>query len=148
MTEDTVKRRPGRPARDLTDEEFGQLKVLYRVPGLRPPTWVCQCKCDPDRTVQVTSTQLLRGHVKSCGCLQGTWLRVRTDTLQRVAANLASLNEIIAELVTAGCDDPGFAQMTRDLLRDHSWSLGFQFQGQQAPADWTPWWEKTGEDQA
>lgn len=51
-----------------------------------------------------------------------------------IKANLASLNEIVAELVDAVSDDPEFAQLTRDKLRDHSWALGYEFQGEAGPA--------------
>ena len=48
----------------------------------------------------------------------------------KIAANLASLNELAAELTAAVSDDPEFVQMTRTTLRDHSWSLGYEFQGE------------------
>lgn len=51
-----------------------------------------------------------------------------------VAANLASLNEIIAEMTQAlaqhGMTDIPFARMVRETLRDHSFALGFEFQGE------------------
>jgi hypothetical protein len=47
-----------------------------------------------------------------------------------VGANLASLNEIITEMVARVSPDPAFAAMVRDLLREHSWSLGYPFQGE------------------
>ena len=54
-----------------------------------------------------------------------------------VAANLASLNEIMAELVEQAIQigvEPQFARMTRGKLRDHSWALGYEFQGERGPA--------------
>jgi len=57
-------------------------------------------------------------------------------TLDQVMANLASLNEIAAELVDAVSDDPEFAEMTRTVLKDHSWQFGFEFQGERPPAGW------------
>jgi len=47
-----------------------------------------------------------------------------------IAANLASINEIVSELTATVSPDPDFAELVRTLLRDHSWSLGFEFQGQ------------------
>jgi hypothetical protein len=47
-----------------------------------------------------------------------------------IRANIAGLNEIIAEMAVKVSDDPGFAAMTRELLRDHSHALGFEFQGE------------------
>jgi hypothetical protein len=46
-----------------------------------------------------------------------------------IAANLATLNEIIAELTVVVSDDPQFAALVRETLRDHSHALGFSFQG-------------------
>lgn len=46
------------------------------------------------------------------------WLRV-------VSENLASLNDITAEMVTAVCADPEFARIARRTLRAHSEALGF-----------------------
>lgn len=50
-----------------------------------------------------------------------------------VAANLASLNEIVAEMTQAlvglGVGDQGFADLVRGTLRDHTHALGFEFQG-------------------
>jgi hypothetical protein len=52
-----------------------------------------------------------------------------------IAANLASLNEIVTELVQAGSPDPEFQRLVRDLLRDHSWALGVPFQGEAGNQD-------------
>ncbi len=46
-----------------------------------------------------------------------------------IAANLASLNEIVTELTSVASRDPEFRDLVRNLLRDHSWSLGVAFQG-------------------
>jgi hypothetical protein len=48
--------------------------------------------------------------------------------LDAVAANLASLNEIVAEMTARFSDDPEFTTMVRELLRGHSHALGFRFQ--------------------
>lgn len=59
-----------------------------------------------------------------------------------VAANLASLNEVMAELVRAASDhgwtEQSFAEMTRGVLRGHSHALGFEFQGAMPAADRPP----------
>lgn len=51
-----------------------------------------------------------------------------------IAANLASLNEIVTEVTAAVSTDPGFAETVVTVLRDHTWKLGFEFQGTPAPA--------------
>lgn len=65
-----------------------------------------------------------------------------------VAANLASLNEIITEMVQASADgtraDTEFAALIRDVLRQHSHSLGFKFQGESPPGAPTGGMQQTG----
>ena len=58
-----------------------------------------------------------------------------SDELLKIKANLASLNEIITEMVAVVGKDTDFNEMVRKVLRDHSWALGFEFQGQCPPAD-------------
>lgn len=61
---------------------------------------------------------------------------VPSPSLADIAGNLASLNEIIAELAQAAADsdgwptDQGFADMVRGVLGEHSRALGFTFQGE------------------
>ena len=52
------------------------------------------------------------------------------DDLDAIRKNLASLNEIMAEMVAAVSPDPEFVTMVRGVLRDHNWELGFEFQGE------------------
>jgi hypothetical protein len=52
-----------------------------------------------------------------------------------VGANLASLNEIMTEVVAAVSPDPEFVDMVRGVLRTHSFALGYQFQGETRPKD-------------
>ena len=51
-----------------------------------------------------------------------------------VDANLASLNEIVSQMMAAlvehGIGDSDFAGLVRTTLRDHSWALGFDFEGE------------------
>ena len=59
------------PVRNLTGMTFGRLTVLKQVPSTnrgRYATWLCQCACGTLK--RVTSSNLRRGQVKSCGCLQ------------------------------------------------------------------------------
>lgn len=61
-----------RAAVDLTDREFGRLRVLSRLPRSKNPSdkwharWLCQCKCG--KKVSVRSSGLLHGGTQSCGC--------------------------------------------------------------------------------
>lgn len=52
---------------DLTGRKFGKLKVLSRAgTKICEATWFCECECG-ERTI-VTSSDLRKGKVKSCGC--------------------------------------------------------------------------------
>jgi len=54
--------------------------------------------------------------------------------LDAALANLASLNEIVAEMMNAlrglGVGDDEFAKLVHVTLRDASWRLGFEFRGE------------------
>jgi hypothetical protein len=52
-------------AYDLTGQTFGRLTVETRVPGGR---WSCRCQCGRLHTVR--AKHLLRGTIRSCGCLK------------------------------------------------------------------------------
>lgn len=59
---------------DLTGMRFGRLKVIKRhgthvsKSGSKSVTW--ECKCDCGNTIISCSSNLRRGHQKSCGCLR------------------------------------------------------------------------------
>lgn len=55
--------------KDLRNQKFGRLTVLYRVANTTKDThamWKCQCECG--NIINVTSTHLQNGHTLSCGC--------------------------------------------------------------------------------
>lgn len=60
-----------RSINDLTGKKFGKLTVLRRGQNLKKGknivTWDCVCDCGKQKTI--TRTNLIAGHVKSCGCL-------------------------------------------------------------------------------
>lgn len=59
---------------DLTGKKFGKLTVIKRVENHVQPSgasytrWLCKCECGNEVTVR--TSDLTRGHTKSCGCLQ------------------------------------------------------------------------------
>lgn len=63
------KHKPAHNFKDLTDCNFGKLKVIKRN-GKRSTRvkWLCRCFCG--RFTSVCSKELLNGDTKSCGCLQ------------------------------------------------------------------------------
>lgn len=53
---------------DLTGQKFGRLEALSREAGSASGmVWLVRCECGNDH--KATASQLVRGHVKSCGCL-------------------------------------------------------------------------------
>lgn len=62
------------PKNDLTEREFGSLRVLYWLPrekrsdgSLAPLKWLCKCSCG--NTKVVTTGDLVNHRVRSCGCM-------------------------------------------------------------------------------
>lgn len=53
-------------AQNLSQRIFGKLTVVRRVNGARVP-WLCRCACGKKHIV--SSSNLLNGTTKSCGCL-------------------------------------------------------------------------------
>ena len=64
------------------------------------------------------------------------------DALTLIQANLASLNELFADLVeevvSALRGGSEYAEVAVDVMRKHNWTLGFEFRGERAPADFDP----------
>jgi len=54
--------------KDLTGQQFGRLKVIRRSNQTSPVRWHCECKCG--RTLDPLSGNLVRGDIRSCGCLR------------------------------------------------------------------------------
>lgn len=62
---------------DLTGQSFGRLNVVRRS-GTRSKQamWLCSCSCNaPDAILEVSGSDLRRGHTRSCGCLLGDVIR-------------------------------------------------------------------------
>lgn len=61
---------------DLIGKTFGRLTVIGRegsdIHG--NALWACKCSCGNDKISYVTSTALLTGRIKSCGCLRAEML--------------------------------------------------------------------------
>ena len=65
--EKTYKQIPVGRAKDLTNQTFGKLLVLYRVehPG-KGTHWLCKCECGNETVVSMS--HLTSHHTTSCGC--------------------------------------------------------------------------------
>ena len=63
---------------NLTGRQFGRLIVINRAPNRGTATmWNCECSCCEHNIVQVSSSDLKNGKVRSCGCLKRELIRER-----------------------------------------------------------------------
>jgi hypothetical protein len=68
---------------DLTEKVFERLTVLKRVSrpeGLKGDGtyWLCECNCIEKNKITVSSSHLVTGHTKSCGCYRVDKSRINT----------------------------------------------------------------------
>lgn len=62
--------------RELKGQKFGRLTVICeytknnRAKNDKNIYWICKCECGSEKKVITTSTKLINGHTKSCGCYQ------------------------------------------------------------------------------
>jgi hypothetical protein len=56
---------------DLTDKEFGKLRVLGFIGKNKYNYAIWNCACECGNTKEILGTYLIRGFVKSCGCATG-----------------------------------------------------------------------------
>lgn len=54
--------------KDLTGKVFGRLRVLHRDLTKKRVTWVCECNCGKETSVDAGN--LSSGKIRSCGCFQ------------------------------------------------------------------------------
>lgn len=59
---------------DLTEQKFGNLKIIKRLENDKfgHSVWLCECICG--NKIKVLSTNLKRGHTKSCGCKKSYYI--------------------------------------------------------------------------
>lgn len=56
---------------DLTGQHFGRLTAQYKVKGKDGRTlWHCICDCGSGKDIDVRASDLLKGKIKSCGCMR------------------------------------------------------------------------------
>lgn len=78
-----------RPAMQLTGQIFSRLTVINRVPvSPRGAYWLCQCSCG--KQTVVSSSHLVSGHTRSCGCFAKESQRLSKKTHGHAAKNNAS----------------------------------------------------------
>jgi hypothetical protein len=113
--------------------------ALYQTGHLDPDQW---------RTAVTENLAALRGLLDGIGATLPGALPPAADTpewRQAVGMCLSSVNDLIPELVSVTSDSPEFAGMVADVFRICSWSLGFTWRGERAPANWVPPWKEDPE---
>lgn len=86
---------------DLTGQRFGRLTVKGPATNKGKKTrWICWCECGG--ILPITSTHLISGHTKSCGCLQ----RERTGTAATRHGGRKSRLYTIWEHMRQRCNNP------------------------------------------
>lgn len=84
--------------KNLTDKQFGRLKVIKKI-GLNKQykmVWLCQCVCG--NFIKVVSSNLLNGTTKSCGCLLSEKTIERNINRSNLYGATASTNNNIKRL--------------------------------------------------
>ena len=93
--------RAGKP-NDITNQKFSCLVALYPTDKRNSNfsiMWHCKCECG--REIDVSSSDLIRGHVKSCGC------KKRSQNERMIVKILDSLSIFYkTEQVFDGCRNP------------------------------------------
>ena len=132
-----MRRANGKMAiKDLKGKKFGRLTVV-RDSGERDNSYVVWiCKCDCGNTCKVKSGNLLRGSVKSCGCLgKETQVSAVDSARKKLRAmdykgtNISLLNDTINKNNTSGIKGVSWSKaskkwLARITLKKKSYYLG------------------------
>lgn len=104
----------GKPVRDLTGQQFGDLTVISYIPG---KGWLCQCRCG--NTSIVDTRNLTSHHTESCGCWRyrlGRNLKDLTgyenEYLKVVSRDLTTLKPVTWNCICKSCLKPFKAKNT------------------------------------
>lgn len=107
---------------DLTDREFGDLKVLSKIGGGKSPErsflWKCQCSCG--KIVEIPANQLTKGLHTSCGCKKAQRLK---DINQYVDGT--SLKMVFSDAVRKD-NTTGYKGV---YLKDNRFAVRIQYKG-------------------
>lgn len=108
--------------KDLTGLKFGRLTVLYEAEpkytsgGNKRTAWHCKCDCD-GKELDIAAGNLLRGHTKSCGCLN--------DEKRRMSKNKKYNTYDLNGIYGIGYDSKGnkfwFDLEDYDLIKSYCW---------------------------
>lgn len=74
---------------NLLGQTIGKLTVINKAPFLggahkRSVMWECKCSCGNPNSIFVSTSDLIRKHVKSCGCIKSNGERLIKESLQKL----------------------------------------------------------------
>lgn len=113
---------------DLTGRQFGRLLVIdqsddYIEPnGIHRIRWLCTCLCSDHKNIKVLEKDLLRGHSKSCGCLQKE--RVAETGKKNHKTNIYNLTHDFVIGFTYNTNEEFYCDLCDfDKIKDYCWSV-------------------------
>ena len=114
-------------ALDLTNQKFGKLTVIERLPNKKQKTcWLCKCECG--NYTQVLTTHLRAGSIQSCGCLHVTPQKksllenISDEEFISFVNNSSTYKEIVYK-----CGYSNSSGASQKLIKDRINSLGLEF---------------------
>lgn len=95
------------PTIDLTNQRFGRLVAIARIPKSDPAKWICRCDCGVEKAI--SRTLLRRGTVSSCGCF-----RRESNSRVHTTHGMYGTPEYNAwKSMIQRCEDPGWSVFPR-----------------------------------
>ena len=111
-------------AKDLRNQQFGYLTVLYRIKNNKDNKTKQACKCDCGNIIGVIGTDLTTGHTKSCGCHKSELIKNK-NTISEIGNRYGRLvvlertgsNSERRAIQKCQCDCGNIIETTGKLLR-------------------------------
>jgi hypothetical protein len=111
------------PIKNLLNQKFERLTVIKYMgnDNNRKALWLCECDCENKTNIIVRGSDLLKGHTKSCGCLQ-------KEIVKKIGENNKKYNtyDLSGEFgigYTLKNEPFYFDIEDYDLIKDYCWSL-------------------------
>ena len=108
----------GKHFKDLTNMRFGKLTAIEISGRTNKGLVIWKCQCDCGNITEALGTRLVRGVIKSCGCLVKETLRNRT-----IKNNQYDLSRQYGIGYTSKGDPFYFDLEDYDLIKDYCWRL-------------------------
>lgn len=121
--------------RDLTNQKFGKLTVLYPLSQRGSGgNYIWHCQCDCGNTCDVIGSRLTGYHTTSCGC---SYTRRKSQYSEKIAKILKENNISYKEEYYISYPDQSYGFLDFFLF---DYNIGIEVQGQQHYDDASPWY--------